>query len=77
MYGVAAANLQSILMILMRLAALFVWASISGWVLDLANNTGFGNDKKLIDGGNVAVAISRTGGFAALVLGGALLLAQI
>jgi hypothetical protein len=70
-------NLQSLVLGFYRLSLLQLWALVAGWMLDLANKVSFDNDKKLIDGGNLAVALSRSIGYAALVVGGAMLIAKV
>ncbi len=67
----------TVLVVLLKLSLLLAWVFIAGRILDAANKDEFHADKKRIDDGNVAVALSRTGGFAVLVIAGAILLAQI
>lgn len=62
---------------LQKLTVLLVWAFVAGRILDLANGDDFESDKVRIDEGNLAVALSRTGGFAVLVGAGAIVLAGV
>jgi hypothetical protein len=70
-------NLQGFVMAFYRLSMLLLWVWFSGWVLDLANGVSFGKDRKLIEEGNLAVAVSRSAGYAALVIAGAMLIAKV
>ncbi len=66
--------IASLLIVLLKLNILVSWAWFSGKILDKANGENFATARALINDGNLAVAINRTGGYAVLVIAGAMLL---
>jgi hypothetical protein len=70
-------DLKAIIVGAFRLSALLLWIWLSGWILDLANGVNFAKDREAIEGGNLALAVNRSVGYAALVIAGAMLIAQV
>lgn len=77
MHGNQEYQAQGLVMVFCRLNLLLLWAWFAGWMLDLANGVKFENDLEAIRAGNVAVSLSRTVGYAALVIAGAMLIQRL